>query len=119
MIRSEAAVRESGVPWMILRPFGFMSSALRWLPQLRAGNVVREPFAGVPVAVIDPHDIAAVAAVALHSDGHEGRSYVPSGPQSLLPADRLRILGEILGRGVRLSRPAQPSATGRGQPEPA
>jgi uncharacterized protein YbjT (DUF2867 family) len=35
MMRSEAAVKQSGVPWTILRPFGFMSSALRWRDQLR------------------------------------------------------------------------------------
>lgn len=58
---SEAAVRSSGVPWTILQPSGFMSNALRWLPQIRAGDVIRIPFADVPIAAIDPCDIAAVA----------------------------------------------------------
>ena len=40
---SETAVRESGVPWTILRPSGFLSNALQWVPQLRAGDVVRAP----------------------------------------------------------------------------
>jgi len=113
MIRSEAAVTESGVPWTVLRPFGFMSNALRWLPQLQAGDVVREPFAKVPVAVIDPYDIAAVAAGALCSEGHEGRSYVLSGPESLLPADRVRVLGAALGRDLRFE--AQPDDEARAQ----
>lgn len=102
MIRSEDAVRESGVPFTILRPFGFMSNALRWRDQLRAGDVVREPFADVAVAMVDPYDLAAVAAAALLSDGHEGRIYVVSGPQALRPADRLGILGAALGRELRL-----------------
>jgi uncharacterized protein YbjT (DUF2867 family) len=102
MIRSEDAVRESGVPFTILRPFGFMSNALRWRDQLRAGDVVREPFADVAVAVIDPADIGAVAARALLADGHEGRIYVLSGPQALRPADRAAILGAELGRDLRL-----------------
>ena len=54
MMLSETVVRESGVPWTVLRPSGFMSNALRWTPQLRAGDVVRAPFAGVRVAAIDP-----------------------------------------------------------------
>lgn len=33
---SEAAVRESGAAWTILRPGGFQSNALRWLPQTRS-----------------------------------------------------------------------------------
>ena len=102
MNRSEQAVRESGVAWTILRPFGFMSNTLQWLDQLRAGDVVREPFATVPVAVIDPFDIAAVAVTALTTSSHDGQTYVLTGPQALLPADRLRILGATLGRDLRL-----------------
>ena len=102
MLRSEAAVTGSGIPWTILRPFAFMSNALRWRDQLRGGDVVREPFAGVSVAVVDPHDIAEVAASALRADGHDGRTYVLSGPEALLPADRVRILGAALGRELRL-----------------
>lgn len=103
MIESEAAVRESGLAWTILRPFGFMSNTLQWVPQLEAGDVVRAPFAGVPVAMIDPHDIAAVAAACLTESGsaHEGRVYTLSGPEALRPADRIRILGEVLGRDLK------------------
>lgn len=102
MIRSEEAVRESGVPFTILRPFGFMSNALRWRDQLSAGDVVREPFADVAVAMVDPADIGAVAATALLGDGHEGRVHVLSGPQALRPADRVAILGAALRRDLRL-----------------
>jgi uncharacterized protein YbjT (DUF2867 family) len=102
MIRSEETVRESGVPFTILRAFGLMSNALRWRDQLRAGDVVREPFADVAVAMVDPGDIGAVVATALVDDGHEGRIYVLSGPQALRPADRVGILGAALGRDLRL-----------------
>lgn len=101
MIESETAVRQSGLAWTMVRSFGFMSNTLQWVPQLRAGDLVRAPFAGVPVAMIDPYDIAAVAAAALTSDGHEGRVYTVSGPEPLRPADRARILGEVLGRDLR------------------
>jgi uncharacterized protein YbjT (DUF2867 family) len=100
-ILSEAAVRESGLAWTFLQPNSFASNALRWLPQLRAGDVVREAFGGVRVATIDPADVAAVAAEALTTDRHEGRSYRLSGPQSLLPADRVAILARVLGRELR------------------
>lgn len=102
MIRSEAAVKKSNVPWTILRPFGLMSNTLRWLEQLRAGDIVSEPFANVPVAMIDPYDIAAVATRALRTEEHLGQTYVMSGPEPLTPADRLRVLGEVLERDLRL-----------------
>jgi uncharacterized protein YbjT (DUF2867 family) len=113
MIRSEAAVTQSGVPWTILRSFGLMSNALRWLPQLAAGDVVHEPFASVPVAMIDPQDIGAIAAAALRTARQEGHTYTLSGPEPLLPADRLRILGKVLGRELRLD--AQPNDEARAQ----
>jgi uncharacterized protein YbjT (DUF2867 family) len=98
---SEAAVRESGLAWTFLRPHSFMSNTLRWLDQLRAGDVVREAFAAVAVATIDPGDIGAVAAAALTGDGHAGQAYRLTGPEALRPADRARILGAALGRDLR------------------
>ncbi len=110
-IASETAVRSAGVPWTILQPSGFMSNALRWLPQLRAGDVVRAPFPDAPIAVIDPHDIAAVAAEVMTSEGHHSRSYILSGPEALVPADQVRLLAAALGRDLRFE--AQPDAEAR------
>jgi uncharacterized protein YbjT (DUF2867 family) len=100
-ILSEAAVRESGVAWTFLQPNSFMSNTFQWLPQLQAGDVVRAAFPDVRVATIDPVDVAAVSAQALTSKGHEGRSYRLSGPESLLPGDRVAVLAEVLGRDLR------------------
>src|SRR5215217_1258048 len=100
MIGSEDAVRDSGLAWTILRPHEFMSNALRWASQVRAG-LVRAPFAQVSVAVIDPRDIAAAAVAALLDPRHEGKAYRLSGPESLLPEQRVHMLGEVLGRELR------------------
>src|SRR3954447_19817225 len=101
-IESEAAIRASGLAWMFLQPNGFMSNALEWAEPLRHGDVVTAPFAGVRTAQIDPLDIAAVAALALTTGGLDGRSLRLSGPEALLAADRVAILGSVLGRDLRL-----------------
>ncbi|MFJ4776301.1 NAD(P)H-binding protein [Streptomyces sp. NPDC088762] len=101
MIGSETAVRESGLAWTFLRPNAFMSNALRWLPQLHAGDTVRDAFGAVPVASVDPYDIAAVAVRALLDPGHDGRVHKLSGPEPLVPAQRLAVLAEVLGRDLR------------------
>ncbi len=111
MMESEAAVRGSGLAWTILRPSAFMSNTFQWLPQLKAGDVVRVPFADVPAAVIDPADIGAVTALALTSDRHAERHYRLTGPEALLPAGRLRMLAMALGRDLRLE--AQPNDEAR------
>ncbi|MFC4907360.1 NAD(P)H-binding protein [Actinomadura gamaensis] len=101
MVESETLVRASGLEWTILRPSGFMSNALEWVPQLAAGDVVRAPFADVAVACVDPSDIAAVATLALLEDGQGGLVHRLTGPEALRPADRLRILAQVLGRDLR------------------
>ena len=98
---SESAVRDSGVPWTVLRPSGYQSNALRWLPQLRQGDVVRAPWPDIPIAAIDPADIAAVAATVLTEPGHEGVAHMLSGPVPLRPADQIDTLADVLARPLR------------------
>jgi uncharacterized protein YbjT (DUF2867 family) len=112
-ILSERAVRDSGLQWTFLRPSSFMTNTLQWVPQLRAGDVVRAPFANVAVATIDPDDIGAVAAAALRSDAHAGRAYRLSGPEALRPADRVAVLADVLGRDLRFE--AQPNDEARAE----
>jgi uncharacterized protein YbjT (DUF2867 family) len=101
-ILSERAVLASGLAWTFLRPNSFMTNTLRWLPQLREGDVIRVPFADVAIATIDPADIGAVAVTAMVGDGLDGRSLRLSGPQALRPAEQAEILGEALGRSLRV-----------------
>jgi uncharacterized protein YbjT (DUF2867 family) len=94
-----------------------MSNTLQWKSQLAAGNVIRDKFGSVAVAVLDPRDIAAVAALALTASGHAGQTYRLTGPQSLRPADQVRILGNVLGRDLRFE--AQPDDEARREMEAA
>ncbi len=101
----EEVVRDSGIPATILRPGGFMSNALDWLPTIRDGGYVLDPIGPGRYAPIDPADIAEVAAVALTEDGHEGRQYVLTGGQAHTVAEQVRILGAAIGRDLAV-RPA-------------
>ena len=111
-LASERAVQASGHDWTVLRPCSFQSNLLRWRDQLEQGDVVRVPFGDVPSALVDPADIAAVAAAALTGDGHAGRTYRLSGPAALTPADQLALLAAALDRPLRLE--ALPDDEARG-----
>jgi uncharacterized protein YbjT (DUF2867 family) len=97
-IRSEKALRESGLAWTFLRPNAFMTNTLSWAKPIRAGEPVVAPFANVPISTNDPRDVAAVAAVSLTSGAYDGVAHRITGPEPLRPADQVAILGELLGR---------------------
>jgi len=86
----------------ILRPGMFASNALHWwAPQIRAGDVVRWPYALAETAPIDERDIATVAARALTAREHTDGDYVLTGPESLTQAMQVQAIGEAIGRPVR------------------
>jgi len=106
----EEAIRDSGIGWTFLRPTAFMSNALNWAPMIAADQVVHAPFAAGRAAVVDPADIAAVAAACLTHDGHDHRVYELTGPAPLSPPDQVAILSQVLGRELRYAE-ADPADT--------
>ena len=84
----EETIRDSGMGWTFLRPTAFMSNALNWAPMIAADQVVHAPFAVGRAAVVDPADIAAVAATCLTRDSHNHQVYELTGPEALSPPDQ-------------------------------
>jgi (4-alkanoyl-5-oxo-2,5-dihydrofuran-3-yl)methyl phosphate reductase len=101
-LAGERAIRQIGLDWTFLRPGEFMSNTRLWAPAIRARGAVYWPHGQVPVAVIDPRDIAALAVAALTTPGHEGRTYRISGPAALTAERRVEIIAEAVGRPLRL-----------------
>lgn len=101
----EQAIRASGPEWTILRLELSAANALQWAfdvpAQLKAGDVIRGPYAQAAGAPIHPTDFAAIAVQALTNDEHAGRTYTVTGPQSLTHAEQIALLGEALGRPLR------------------
>lgn len=98
---AERAVRASGMDWTVLRPTNFASNSLRWLAEITEGKPIADASAGVPDGVVDPRDVAAVAAAALTSSDHNGQTYTLTGPELLTLADQAAVLSRVLHRPVR------------------
>jgi uncharacterized protein YbjT (DUF2867 family) len=95
----ELSIQRSGLDWTFLRPGMFAANARSWwAPQIRAGDVVRWPYADAPTAPIHEADIAAVAVSALLDTRHKGADYVLTGPQSLTQREQVEIIGDVIGR---------------------
>ncbi|MFJ7335149.1 NAD(P)H-binding protein [Streptomyces sp. NPDC101110] len=97
----EDAVRRSGLDWVILRPGGFASNAYAWADSVRTRRTVAAPFGDIGLPVIDPDDIAGVAAAALREEGHAGQVHELTGPVLSTPRQRAEALAEALGEPVR------------------
>ncbi|MEQ7128448.1 NAD(P)H-binding protein [Actinopolymorpha sp. B11F2] len=96
----EVAVEESGVAWTHLDAGEFMENSLIWADQIRTTGQVRDAYPDAANAPIAMDDIAAVAAVALLEDGHVGKAYELTGPESITRADMVRCIGVALGRDI-------------------
>ena len=115
----EDTLRESGLEWAILRPGGFASNALWWAESVRTRQVVAAPFGDVGVPVIDPADIAAVAAACLLEDRHTGGVYELTGPEVITPRGQTEAIAAALGSPVRfheLTREEARAAMARSMP---
>ncbi|MFJ3927666.1 SDR family oxidoreductase [Streptomyces sp. NPDC090022] len=97
----EDVLRESGTEWAVLRPGGFASNALWWAGSIRAQRIVAAPFGDVGVPIIDPADIAEVAAACLLDDRHTGGVYELTGPEVITPRRQAEAIAAALGEPVR------------------
>ncbi|MDQ1016517.1 SDR family oxidoreductase [Streptomyces afghaniensis] len=100
---AEEAMCGFGAAWTFLRPGPFHANTSWWTRTVRERNAVRCWIGNNPGAPIDEYDIASAAVATLAEDGHEGRSYLLTGPESLTSQDQARILGDVLGRELDFS----------------
>ena len=64
--------------------------------------MLRWPYAEAATAPIHERDIAAMAVRALCEEGHAGTDYVLTGPESLRQSEQIAIIGEAIGRLLRM-----------------
>jgi len=97
----EDLLRSSGIPWVILRPSYHMTNVLPAAATVRSAGTIFAPLGDAKIAMVDRRDLAAVAAVTLTEDGHEGRTYVLTGPEAVTYHSVAEQLAQALGRDVR------------------
>ena len=96
-----AQIRSSGLAATTLRPQLLMQHLLRAAAGIRADGVICGAFGPARLPHVDARDVAAAVWTVLTTPGHEGRSYVLTGPQALSYAELTTIVAEEVGRPVR------------------
>jgi len=108
----ERLIELCAVPRTVLRSDTIASNTLGWAEQIRTAGIVRGPLTA-PTAVIDPRDIAAVAARTLTDDTHVGATYLLTGPQVISRPEQVKAIGAVIGRELRFEEEPVPDARAR------
>jgi uncharacterized protein YbjT (DUF2867 family) len=101
-LEGERLLKATKMTWTMLRPGNFASNSLRWAGPIKAMGSVFAAHASHQSAVIDPRDIAAVAAKALSSPGHENKTYTLTGPTPMTAAEQVQLLAAALNKPIKL-----------------
>jgi len=98
---AEEVVRASGIPWTMLRVNGFMQNTLRQAEAIVGQSAFYSSATpAARVSHIDVRDIGEVAAKALTEPGHQGHTYLLTGPEALNDDDMTARLSDVLGRTI-------------------
>ena len=97
----ESAIRESGVPFTIVRPNYFMQNDVSLKDVLTRAGIYPMPLGEVGISAVDTRDIAEAAAMVLTSGGHAGKTYNLNGPEVLSGPKVAAIWSGLLGREIR------------------
>jgi len=120
---TEQAVKESGIPYTILRPNWFDQNFAPgyYLDMIKGAGGVFLPAADGKVSFVDTRDIGAVAAAALTEDGHDGGEYALTGPDALDHTEACAVLSAASGREIRYTAISEDdyraALTSEGMPE--
>jgi len=98
---TDEILRSSGVPFTILQPNSFHQNMLSSADTIKAQGVFYWPLKNASQSTVDIRDISAVAAKVFTSSGHEGKTYVITGPEALTFQQAAEKLSSVLGRKIQ------------------
>ena len=98
--RIERHLRSSALPAVILQPGFLMTNLLAAAEHIRQQGLLVAPAGTARVAMIDPADVASVAARALMDDRYDGRTLVLTGPRAITYQEVAVDLSAVLDREV-------------------
>ncbi len=108
--------------WNDLISFGDqMQNTLPAAQTVASQGTIYMPMKNGKVGMIDARDVAEAIAMVLTSDGHEGKSYLLTGPDSISIQDVANTLSKVLGKEVKYvdvpPEAAKEAMLGMGMPE--
>jgi uncharacterized protein YbjT (DUF2867 family) len=97
----EEAVKSSGLPWTLLRPTFFMQNTMMAAQTIASDGMIYWDMKDGKLAMIDLRDIVDAAVAVLTRSGHEGKSYILTGPEAISFHDVAATFSKALGKEVK------------------
>ncbi|HSU14475.1 SDR family oxidoreductase [Longimicrobium sp.] len=95
----EKVLAGSGIPFTLLQPTFFMQNFLGSAGTIQAQGAIYAPVRG-RTSFVDARDIASVAVAALTEEGHEGKTYVVTGPEAITYGQAAERISAVIGNSV-------------------
>jgi len=97
----EAALREFGVPYTILRPGYYIQNDLGLKDALTKAGVYPMPLGTAGIVAADTRDIAEAAAISLTEEGHEEQTYDIVSPTLISGSGNAALWSKLLGTEIK------------------
>lgn len=99
--QTEEELKKSGLAYTILQPHFFMQNLLMNAQTIKGQGAFYGAMKDGKASMIDARDISAAAAKVLTGSGHEGKTYILTGPEALSLSDAAAKLSSALGKPVK------------------
>ena len=117
----EEILKESGLPWTILKPTFYMQNTMMAAQTISSDGVIYWNMKDGKLGMIDLRDIAEAAFAVITGEGHEGKSYILTGPEAISFNDVANTFSHVLHKEVKYinvpDEASLQSMTGMGMPE--
>ncbi|MCD4731499.1 MAG: SDR family oxidoreductase [Bacteroidales bacterium] len=97
---TEKDIRDAGIPFTFLQPHSFMQNLIFDSATIKEQSTIYAPMGNGKIGMVDAQDIAAVAVKSLTENGHEGKTYVLTGPEAISYYDIANVFTRVLGKEI-------------------
>lgn len=98
--RVEEMLKSSGLPWTILQPTFYMQNTMMAAQTIASDGMLYWDTGDGKLGMIDVRDIVDSAFAVLTGSGHEGKSYILTGPEAISFHDVAKTFSKVLGKDI-------------------
>ncbi|MEJ2614785.1 MAG: SDR family oxidoreductase, partial [Ignavibacteriaceae bacterium] len=117
----EEMIKSSGLQWTLLKPTFYMQNTMMAAQTISSDGVIYWDMKDGRLGMIDVRDIADSALAVITGEGHEGKSYILTGPGAISFKDVASTFSRVLDKEVKYvnvpGEAALQSMTGMGVPQ--